>query len=180
LYPQLKVMNSLSNYTTSDESKQGIQQLVLTVVFVVQAQVVHIFNIVLIQILKVGLRKALCQRKLLPDHPYLFVLDMVAWMKSLLQTFNALLYFVSSHPFSPQEEHHHQDGHHDRGSGRHLSLAGYLDEEALVDLEIFDVFLPFHTLLPQEEHHHPDVYHDRTCERHRTCKSQLRPKTFHA
>ncbi|GJU89891.1 hypothetical protein Tco_1302314 [Tanacetum coccineum] len=57
---QLKVMNSLPDYTTHDERHQRIQQLVfMEIDLLVQAKVVHFFNIVLVQILEVGLRKAI-------------------------------------------------------------------------------------------------------------------------
>nr|GFA03898.1 hypothetical protein [Tanacetum cinerariifolium] len=54
-------MNSLPDYTALDERHQRIQQLVLTAVdFLVQEKVVHVFNVVLVQILEVNLRKAIC------------------------------------------------------------------------------------------------------------------------
>ncbi|GJT20906.1 retrovirus-related pol polyprotein from transposon TNT 1-94 [Tanacetum coccineum] len=58
---ELKVMNSFPYYTDPDERHQRIQQLVFTEVgLLVQAKGLHVFNIILVQILEVSLRKAIC------------------------------------------------------------------------------------------------------------------------
>ncbi|GKB43392.1 hypothetical protein Tco_0888334 [Tanacetum coccineum] len=54
-------MNSLLDNTAPDERHQRVQQLVFTKVeLLVQSKIVNIFNIVLVQILEVSLRKAIC------------------------------------------------------------------------------------------------------------------------
>ncbi|GKD86951.1 hypothetical protein Tco_1358105, partial [Tanacetum coccineum] len=56
----LKIMNSLLDNTDPDERHQIIQQLVFSKVdLLVQAKIVHVFNIVLVQILEVSFRKAI-------------------------------------------------------------------------------------------------------------------------
>ncbi|GKE91960.1 hypothetical protein Tco_1573055 [Tanacetum coccineum] len=56
----LKAMNSLPDYMALDECHQRIQQIVFTEVdLLVQEKVVHVFNIVLVPIFEVRLRKAI-------------------------------------------------------------------------------------------------------------------------
>ncbi|GKD52885.1 hypothetical protein Tco_1286272 [Tanacetum coccineum] len=53
-------MNSLLDYTTPDERHQRIQELVfMGVNLLVHVEIVHIFNIILVQIFEVSLRKAI-------------------------------------------------------------------------------------------------------------------------
>ncbi|GJV25288.1 hypothetical protein Tco_1377983 [Tanacetum coccineum] len=53
-------MNSLLDYTTPDERHQRIQQLVFTRNdLLVHVEIVHIFNIILVQILEASLRKSI-------------------------------------------------------------------------------------------------------------------------